>query len=359
VVVLLYACETWCLFCVYSNKDSHSLDDCARDHTSTDHHTHTMATTTRAAIQWRLPVVTFFLGVVVTRIILDQSAMSSPSNLPQNITTSINVARTSKKSLKVEVDTRPTLSTLFEAAGTDKFIRHHYERYYDRWFAPLRDYPGLKLIEIGANQGHSLKSWSDYFSNASDIMGLAYGDAAQGVEEKVQGLPGVSLYTGDQSKLSTMQYLRQRGPWNIIIDDGSHVPQHMIYSLYHLWDAVVPGGLYVIEDLETNYWTHGANIYGYQLVETGINADANHSAVTKLMQFIHVLTRHQLNFDGEMSVMPNDDLICSIEFGMNLVLLRKCGLPTDGPGPSNLNAPVDKEEMRAWIAQAKASNPGD
>jgi hypothetical protein len=226
----------------------------------------------------------------------------------------------------------------------------------------LRDYPGLKLVEIGANQGHSLKSWSVYFSDASDILGVAYGNLSQGVETKVAGLPGVSIYHGDQSKLSTMQFLKKRGPWNIVIDDGSHVPQHMIYSLFHLWDAVAPGGLYVIEDLETNYWRDGSPMYGYQMVQTGINADANHSAVAKLMQFIHILTRHQLDMDGVMSVMPNDDLLCSIEFGMNLVLLRKCGLPTDGPGPSNIKyfyKNINKQEMRAWISQAKASNPGD
>jgi hypothetical protein len=277
----------------------------------------------RGATQRWQHVVAFLLGMVVAKTFMDQSAVKSDTASLTDTTAS------QTKSLQVEGATRPTFATIFQASGTDKFSRHHYERYYDRWFAPFQDYPGLKLVEIGANQGHSLKSWSDYFSNASDILGVAYGESARGVDEKVKGLSGVYLYTGDQSKLSTMKFLQQRGPWNIIIDDGSHVPQHMIYSLYHLWDAVVPGGLYVIEDLETNYWADGTDIYGYLLDKTGIYADANHSAVTKLTQFIHVLMRNHLGLDGEMSVMPNDNLICSIEFGMNLVLLRKCGLPTD------------------------------
>jgi hypothetical protein len=104
---------------------------------------------------------------------------------------------------------------------------------------------------------------------------------------------------------------------------------------------------------------HGRTIYDYPLQHTGIYADANHSAVAKLTQFIHVLNRHQLQMDNKMSVMPHDDEICSLEFGMNIVLLRKCGLATDGPGPQNLDMAgnVDVQEMTTWVAQAKASNP--
>jgi len=54
-----------------------------------------------------------------------------------------------------------------------------------------------------------------------------------------------------------------RGPWDIIIDDGSHVPYHQVFSFFSLWKAVVPGGLYVIEDLETNYWEPGRKVYGH------------------------------------------------------------------------------------------------
>ena len=54
-----------------------------------------------------------------------------------------------------------------------------------------------------------------------------------------------------------------RGPWDIIIDDGSHVPYHMVFSFFSLWKAVVPGGLYVIEDVETNYWKPGSKVYGH------------------------------------------------------------------------------------------------
>jgi hypothetical protein len=260
----------------------------------------------------------------------------------------------------VENRNRPSFTEILVASGSDKYTRHHYERYYERWLEPLRDVRKLQLLEIGANQGHSLKLWSDYFTHAQSIVGLAYGEAAKNVDQQVDGLPGgVKVVWGDQSTLATMNKLQKLGPWNVIIDDGSHVPQHMMYSLFHLWKAVKPGGLYVIEDLETNYWKDGMGVYSYKLSGTGIHADANHSAVTKLQQFIHVLQRFPLNQAKQMSVMPGDDQLCSMEWGMNLVLLRKCGLPTDGSGPpSDMDAPwVDGNELAAWVRQAKASNP--
>lgn len=33
----------------------------------------------------------------------------------------------------------------------------------------------------------------------------------------------------------------------MIVDDGSHIPQHLMVSLEHLWKAVRPGGVYVME----------------------------------------------------------------------------------------------------------------
>lgn len=37
------------------------------------------------------------------------------------------------------------------------------------------------------------------------------------------------------------------GGFDMIVDDGSHIPDQQIISLEHLWKAVRPGGVYVIE----------------------------------------------------------------------------------------------------------------
>jgi predicted O-methyltransferase YrrM len=45
----------------------------------------------------------------------------------------------------------------------------------------------------------------------------------------------------------------QYGPFDMILDDGSHMNEHVIYSFEHLWDSIKPGGVYVVEDVCTSY----------------------------------------------------------------------------------------------------------
>lgn len=45
----------------------------------------------------------------------------------------------------------------------------------------------------------------------------------------------------------------EAGPFDVVIDDGGHLWGQQLVSLIHLWPAVAPGGLYVVEDLHTSY----------------------------------------------------------------------------------------------------------
>ena len=51
--------------------------------------------------------------------------------------------------------------------------------------------------------------------------------------------------------------------FDCILDDGSHVPEHQILTINKLWDLVKPGGVYIIEDIETSYWKK-SSMYGYR-----------------------------------------------------------------------------------------------
>ncbi|MDA9821055.1 hypothetical protein N9C56_00790 [Paracoccaceae bacterium] len=51
--------------------------------------------------------------------------------------------------------------------------------------------------------------------------------------------------------------------FDVILDDGSHVPEHQILTINKLWDLVEPGGIYIIEDIKTSYWKK-SSIYGYR-----------------------------------------------------------------------------------------------
>lgn len=248
-----------------------------------------------------------------------------------------------------------------KGAGTDKGpYGHRYYRYYRRWFAEFQQQPGLKLLEIGAQQGGSLLAWSRFFTDPELIMGLAYGDMTEGVEGRAKNMSKVTVHFGDQGKNETMQYLREAGPWDVIIDDGSHYPPHMIFVFFHLWTSVRAGGMYVIEDLETNYWRNGSRMYGYTMLGEGFFNGPNFSAVSKLQQFQHVLVRHQIGA-RELSIMDGDHDICSLEWGMNIVAIKKCSEDEKANNPPYRNNTAKgfykPEILTKWIRQAKSTNP--
>lgn len=265
--------------------------------------------------------------------------------------------QSSSKSLK----TASSLSQILQESNSDKFWRHHYEKYYEKWLEPFRKQRGIKMCEIGAKDGESLTAWGRYFESPELILGLAYGQGIANLEQTVSDFNHIRIIHGDQSKIETLARLCELGPFDIVIDDGSHVPQHQIISFFHLWkECVKPGGLFVVEDLETNYWNgKRKNLYGYQLNGTGIGVSPNESAVEKFKQLIDILTRYQLGEPAMMSIVPGDDEICSITFGMNIMAFHKCTEKEqqDRPRDAPFGKVVNPEHMKEYIEKAKSTNP--
>jgi hypothetical protein len=112
--------------------------------------------------------------------------------------------------------------------------------------------------------------------------------------------------------------LQSGGNFDVVIDDGSHVPEHQLISFESLWPAVKPGGLYIVEDLETNWWKPSASVYGYSL-------KSQFNVVNKWKEMINTVNREfthgksQLT-DQKPSIYGN---IVSTEWGQNIVIFRK------------------------------------
>lgn len=119
---------------------------------------------------------------------------------------------------------------------------------YDKLFVPFRDKP-ITLLEIGVNCGRSMSVWKHYFSQAS-IYGI---DIKKRREMLDRGHSSVVKMI-DQSDVKRLtKFAKENGPFDIIIDDGSHMMSHQISSFEVLWPYVTPEGLYIIEDTETSY----------------------------------------------------------------------------------------------------------
>lgn len=146
------------------------------------------------------------------------------------------------------------LPALAEHFGTDKWGNHLYAQHYQRHFQHLRLQP-VTLLEIGIGGysrsgagGASLKMWKQYFPQGR-IYGLDIHDKSFVREARIH------TFRGDQSNASVLSRIVARtGPPDIIIDDGSHRPEHVIASFEILFPMLAPHGIYVVEDTQTSYW---------------------------------------------------------------------------------------------------------
>ncbi len=138
-------------------------------------------------------------------------------------------------------------------SGSDKYGGHLYTPIYHELFAAIRDEP-LKVLEIGVGGyeseeagGLGLRMWADYFPNAS-IVGLDI------QAKKLTIPPRIRIVQGSQTDKYLLARLSQEsGPFDIVIDDGSHVVAHVNDSFRTLYPLLAPNGIYAIEDTQTAF----------------------------------------------------------------------------------------------------------
>ncbi|MFB8276856.1 class I SAM-dependent methyltransferase [Nocardia colli] len=148
---------------------------------------------------------------------------------------------------------RHELGALCSASGSDKWASFHwYTGHYEREFAPYRDEP-VRILEIGIGGfdgdlgGGSLRMWKRYF-HRGQVFGIDLFD------KSALNQPRQTALVCDQSDPAALTALAAAyGPFDIVIDDGSHENAHVRTSFDALFPHVRPGGLYVIEDMQTAY----------------------------------------------------------------------------------------------------------
>ena len=127
--------------------------------------------------------------------------------------------------------------------------RHDYLKRYNFHFFPIRE-KVKKILEIGVDRGESLSMWKEYFPNA-EIHGLDINQECKKFSDD-----RVKIHIGDQSNQKYLDSLgKQNGFFDIIIDDGSHIHDHIIKSFTSLYPYLNNKGYYVVEDVVNNYDT--------------------------------------------------------------------------------------------------------
>jgi len=129
----------------------------------------------------------------------------------------------------------------------------HYFGIYQTVFGPHRTEP-LRILEIGVFGGSSLRLWKKYFSHADTvIVGI---DIEPECIQFDAPADGIRVRIGSQADPTFLKsVVREFGPFDLIIDDGSHHSSHMIASFNHLYaEGLKDSGIYLAEDLHANYW---------------------------------------------------------------------------------------------------------
>lgn len=117
----------------------------------------------------------------------------------------------------------------------------HYLDIYEKHFAKYRG-KSIRVLEIGVDHGGSLQLWKEYFGPHAEIIGVDINPACKDYEE-----PQIKIHIADQCDPA----LARLGPFDIVIDDGSHIRQHQAQSFLTLWPHTT--GTYLIEDCHDGF----------------------------------------------------------------------------------------------------------
>ncbi len=205
----------------------------------------------------------------------------------------------------------PSMTELGELNASDR-VEHGYTYLYDEIFAPYR-YKSTRVLEIGFARGRGTRMLAEFFSRGTvhsfDIEPdmQHYNNLTRELRKRIK------LYQGDQGDPDSVQRVLEQvynGPRNaakrgyrqfdIIIDDGSHQPEHQRISFDKLWPEVKPGGLYIIEDFHPYY------------------QNGKHETVSWLFDTVHKLNRY-----GDKHAAPVLSDIWWMTFSYNQVTFRK------------------------------------
>jgi demethylmacrocin O-methyltransferase len=236
------------------------------------------------------------------------------------------------------------LTELAVRFDSDKWGQHWYTPLYERYLSRYRD-RRVKILEIGiggydvpGSGGASLRMWKTYFRR-----GLVYGidmfDKSDLAEPRLYPIQGNQ---GDPDFLDATG--TSIGPFDVIIDDGSHFNSDVVASFHTLFGHVRAGGMYIIEDTQTSYWPGWG----------GSSSDLNRTDTT--MGLVKALVdglNHQerVRDDDNGDTRPTDLTVTGVHVHHNVAVIEK-GINNEASAPPWMPR---TEDALAWFGRMKAA----
>ena len=173
----------------------------------------------------------------------------------RNSPVAINASQTLAENFQRMAETNLLAELAAKLYGNDPYRKPDiYLSEYNRLFEPLRFLP-LRLLELGVHEGASMILWENYFPVAT-VVGLdgKPKPATFPTNQRFHFVHGAQ----DNAALLDQAIAIAGGPFDIIIDDCSHVGCHTARSFAHLFGkGLSPGGIYIIEDICTAFTSGG------------------------------------------------------------------------------------------------------
>lgn len=127
---------------------------------------------------------------------------------------------------------------------------HHYLPIYERYMSRFRG-TSVRMLEIGVAQGGSLEMWRRWLGPEAVIYGIDIRDKCA----RFNGVHGQVRIGSQDDPEFLARVVDEMGGVDLVLDDGSHEMAHIEASLRALFPRLSNGGVYLIEDLHSAYWT--------------------------------------------------------------------------------------------------------
>jgi cephalosporin hydroxylase len=223
----------------------------------------------------------------------------------------------------------PTLSELYQA---------HRGKVSDKWSSYLSLYEAVlqdrrdstqAVLEIGVQNGGSLEIWAQYFANATTVVGC---DINPKCAQLSYENPAIEVVVGDATQLETLEKIKQISPsFDLIVEDGSHIPREVILTFLRYWPLVKPGGMFIAEDLHCDYFASHEGGIGRRDIANRFFAELVH-----LINLEH--WRDALPVASLLQPFATEDTIAqaqlvgtiaSVSFHNSIAIVRKAASPSD------------------------------
>jgi hypothetical protein len=132
---------------------------------------------------------------------------------------------------------------------SDKVYWHGFIPFYETFFKD-RDFPNI--AEFGVYKGNSIRWLLNRFPK-SKIFGA---DLFLSHKQEWPTDVRFQFTQLDQGKQNQVEDFLSQAPFDLIIEDGSHIPQHQIICLIAGINSLQSDGIYILEDVDTSLPKH-------------------------------------------------------------------------------------------------------